>query len=464
MSLGSQFGLLSTGFVGKQTQDITNDLNAAMQAAFGASINLTAQSRFGQVIGIMSARYLELWNLLGSVHSAFSPDQASGMDLVQIAALTGTNALIPTPSTVLETCTGTPGTVLPSGRQVNVQATGSTFQTAANATIAALTAWAQSTLYSLVGTRRSANGNSYQLTVAGTSSNVGTGPSGTGSAIVDGTCTWEFLGNGTGAVDVVMNSVENGNIVAAPGTLTLIQTPVAGWSSATNLLAATPGAQAEADAIFRARREAELHGPGLAAVEAILAAVLKVSGVTAATVFENVTDSTNSDGMPPHSVEVLAQGTFTPLTLCTAIFQSVAAGIATTGNQAPVTVTDSQGITHAIAFSEPVDVDIWVIVNLTADPRFFPLNGATQVTNNIMSYASTLATDYDVISGQLAAAIVAGVPALGVAGVPGILDPGFPLIGTSNPPVSSNPVSITSRQLATFDPARITVNVSFGSP
>lgn len=53
-------------------------------------------------------------------------------------------------------------------------------------------AWATSTVYSVVGEYVLANGARYQLTVAGTSASTGTGPSGTGTAITDGTCTWSY--------------------------------------------------------------------------------------------------------------------------------------------------------------------------------------------------------------------------------------------------------------------------------
>jgi hypothetical protein len=55
------------------------------------------------------------------------------------------------------------------------------------------TQWAQSTSYTLnqvidVGS------NVYQCTTAGTSASSGTGPSGTGSGITDGTAVWKYLG------------------------------------------------------------------------------------------------------------------------------------------------------------------------------------------------------------------------------------------------------------------------------
>lgn len=56
--------------------------------------------------------------------------------------------------------------------------------------------WETSTAYT-VGTRitNGAGGaaSTYQCTTAGTSASSGSGPSGTGSAIADGSCVWEFV-------------------------------------------------------------------------------------------------------------------------------------------------------------------------------------------------------------------------------------------------------------------------------
>lgn len=53
--------------------------------------------------------------------------------------------------------------------------------------------WAQSTAY-VLGDRRTANGNVYQCSTAGTSAASGTGPAGTGTAIADGSAAWNFVG------------------------------------------------------------------------------------------------------------------------------------------------------------------------------------------------------------------------------------------------------------------------------
>lgn len=68
-------------------------------------------------------------------------------------------------------------------------------------------AWAQSTAYILNQQASNANGV-YRVTTAGTSNASGTGPSGTGTGITDGTVTWSYVG----PVDMVL---DNTNIATA---------------------------------------------------------------------------------------------------------------------------------------------------------------------------------------------------------------------------------------------------------
>jgi hypothetical protein len=461
VSLGSLWGIQPAGFFAKAVDDIVDDLDAAMRAAFGASINTTPQARFGQLIGISAERYAELWALALSVYSSFDPNSATGVQLDNLAALTGSVRATPTPSTAIVTATGTPTTVLSSGRVVAVSGTSSLFQSTASGTITAVPAWA--TVAYLLTNRVTSGGNVWQCTQPGTATTAPTGAQ--GSTFTDGALTWLNLGSGTGAIDIPFSSELTGNIVAAAGGLTSIQTPVSGWSSAYNVSPAVPGVSVESDADFRVRRVAELHGAGKAAVEAIRAAVLLLSGIQTCTVFENPTDSTNGDGMPPHSVEVMVQGTTPALTLATAIFQNVAAGIATTGNQAPVTVTDSQGIAHSILYSFPTAEPIYITVNVICDPSVFDsVNGPLAIVSNLLAYGEALAADYDIFSSQLAAVILNGSTKLGIAGVAGVLDPGAPLIGLAPSPATSTTIPISSRQIGTFSAGRIIVNVSYASP
>lgn len=446
-------GITTTGFEAKTLLEIKAELEAAFQASFGASIDLSPQSNFGQIIGVMAERYSDLWAMGQSLYNAFTPDGAVGVSLDNVAALTGTLREPASPSTVTITATGTPATVLSTGRVVSVLTVGTRFATTAPGTIAAVAAWAPTTAY-VVGDRRR-NGTTqriYLCTGAGTSAGSG-GPTTTGSAIGDGTVVWRYLGDGTGAIDIAAESEEDGPLPAVSGTLTVIETPVAGWSGVINILDADLGTDLETDAALRLRREDELRGNGRASVEAIRTAILQVEDVTACTVFENVDDVTNGDGMPPHSVEALTQGG-ADADIREALWTNVAAGIQTWGTTGGFH-TDSQGIAHAVLFSRPSLIPIWVILNLTVDSRYWPADGADQVKAAIVAWGDAQLTGKNAV----ASALVARAFLLDI----GVLD-GVALIGLSNPPTLSTTIAVGLRELATYDTSRITVNATPGTP
>lgn len=77
--------------------------------------------------------------------------------------------------------------------------------------------WTTSTAYFTGGSVVIANGNSYQCTTSGTSAASGNGPSGTGSSIADGTCVWKYL-----AADTPLNGAApnyNGAIGVSGSTI-----------------------------------------------------------------------------------------------------------------------------------------------------------------------------------------------------------------------------------------------------
>lgn len=88
---------------------------------------------------------------------------------------------------------------------------------------------------------------------------------------------------------VPFQAQEYGPIAVPAGSLTNILTPIAGWNSLTNFDAGVIGRFQETDAELRLRRQATLRGLGYSTVEAFLARIPEVPGVTDVLVFENVT-------------------------------------------------------------------------------------------------------------------------------------------------------------------------------
>lgn len=464
---GPPWGVTSTGFVTKQLSDIVNDMTAAFRAAFGAGINTAPQSRFGQAIGIFSGALADLWSAAQQDYNSQYPDTAGGVSLDNVCALTGVLRLQPARSTVTETLVGTPGTVVPFQTVVQVPATLVQFRTTTAATLpAALAAWAASTAYAL-GARVTLGGNVYQCTIAGTSAASG-GPTGTGTAIADGTVTWRYLGSGTSAIDVACEGVLYGPQAGPAYTITGIVNPVAGLNSVVNLADAVLGRNVEDDPTLRARRETVIRASGNAAALAIQAQMLLVPGVSACIVFENPTSSVDGSGRPPNSIEVVVQGG-TDAAVRAALWAAKGAGIQTYGNN-PGTYTDAKGIVRTVNFSRPTLVPIYVAVTLKKNSGYStaaaPLDGDSLVKQAIVTFSQGLlldSTGLAIPAGSSAAAYQIGDPVItsalykAVFSVVGVNDIVSLFIGTAPGPTSNANVVQGPSQLATFSTANITV-------
>lgn len=445
------YGITSTGFVPKTLEIVRDEVNADLRARFGPSIPLGDDEILGQIVGILAEREALLWELLETVYNMMDPDAATGTLQDAICALTGTVRLAATRSLVALVLTGTNGTVIPISSQVSTLSTDIFFRTLAQATLATLISWAPTTAYTL-GQQRTNAGRCYQVITAGTSAGSG-GPTTTAADITDGTVHWRYLGEGAAATNANAEAVNTGPQVALTGDITVIETPVGGWQSVINMADATPGRNVESDADLRVRREEELAAPGKSPIDAIRSDLLDVSGVTAVRVFENVTDVTDADGVPPHSVEALVQGG-TDQAIFDQLLDSVAGGIRTHGTTSG-TSTDEEGVVHTMKFSRPTTINIWVIITLVKDAATYPADGDTQVKTAITTGSYVGITGKDAVSSAIAARAFQ---------VKGVLDVTACLIGTADPPVASTTIAIALRQLAAYDSARITVNTSNGTP
>lgn len=455
------YGLTALGFVPKPQDVCRSEIGASLRAKRGASIDLTDGSLLGQMVGIFSEREASLWDLGQADYSALDPDATAGAALEAVCALTGTFRGAARKSVVIETLTGTPGTIVTGGAQINTVSTNAAFATAASATIATLAAWATGHAY-VLGDRVTNSSRAYQCITAGTSAGSG-GPTTTALDITDNTAHWYYLGEGTGAVDVLTKSVLADAIVAVSGDLTNKQTPVGGWQSATNLFDATVGAPVQTDAQLRLTRLEELSASGNSPADAIRAALLVITGVFACTVFVNDTDVTDGNGQPPHSVQALVQGG-DDTAIANVLSQNVAAGIKTYGTTT-VSVDDSQGTPHDWKFTRPAAVPIWIDITLTYNPAMpaqggYPADGDTQVIAALVNYGNSLSAGRDSVAAALGSKAFL---VQGVLDVPRSGSLGGTLIKTSASPTADTTITITPFQIATYDTSHVTVHSSAGS-
>lgn len=168
----------------------------------------------------------------------------------------------------------------------------------------------------------------------------------------------------SGDITVTATARDAGAMLALPGTITTIGTPTRGWQAVTNLSAAAPGAPVETDAELRRRQSVSTALPSLTVFEGTMGAVASISGVSRYRGYENDTNITDGDGIPPHSISIVVEGGDAQA-IGQAIADKKTPGTGTYGSTS-VTVTDNYGVPRTIRFYRPTLATIKVAISLTA--------------------------------------------------------------------------------------------------
>jgi uncharacterized phage protein gp47/JayE len=455
--------LTTTGLTIQTLQEIREELNAALRGAFGNSVRTSDDSRLGKLAGIWAEREALIQELIEAIYHSTDPDAATGEALVALAAITGTNQEPATHSTCPVVLAGDNGTSITAGSEASVLGTGERFTLDANETLSTATVWSSGGTYAVGDTRRQ-NGSSdisipiadrvYRATVGGVAGTIGPNQLDSfGDDIVDGAVHWIYAGTGAAYADGTTTAENTGPVLAETGDLSVIESPITGWLTVRNLVSATIGQAEESDQDLRLRREQEIAREGTSTIDAIRADVLQIDGVSSCTVFENDTDFTDADGMPPHSVECLVQGGVDQ-DIWNGMLAFVAAGIQTTGTE-DGTATDSEGTVHNVSFSRPDEILIYVDITGTYDATLYPVDGDIQVKNAIVAYGAAQKTGKDVVASAV------GAQAFRVAGW---LDSNPVYIDDAPAPSSSTTIAIAPRELAVFAVSRITVTSTPATP
>jgi len=487
----ADYGVINSGFVVKRLTEIKQEIETSIRSLLGNAINLLPTAVLGQLVGILSEREALLWELAQSVYNSQYPETAEGSNLDYVASLTGIERLDATRSEVSINAKGTETTIIPQGSIVSVEGNPEArFETAAEAVIGPgvdevqliefssvpdtgsftlifngeetasldhtsladdvedeLNALDALSEVSVVGdftdgftiTFAGADGEKPQSTLqigSNTLETVGVDVDITISTTVEG-----LLPN----VDIDCIAETSGAVAALAGTLTVIETVIAGWDSCINALDAEVGKEIESDAEFRIRRLQTLAAPGAGTVDALRAEILEIDEVEAALVYENDTNEIDDEGRPAKSIECVVLGGEED-EIAEAIWNTKPAGIETFG-LIEQTITDSQGFDHTIRLSRPTEIPIWLEVDLTTN-SLFPEGGTDAVVAAILEYADeNFSIGQDVITTRLYC------PINQVAGIIDIET----RIGIANPPAGDDNIPIADNEISSWDSSRITV-------
>lgn len=295
----------ATGIVGSDYANILAQLINAYQSIYGADAVLDNSTQDGQLLAVFAQAIYDTSQACVAVFNSFSPLFAQGVQLSSLVKLNGLLREASSNSTVTVTVVGTVGTVINGGLigdNVNLN-----------------TVWALPTTVTI--------------------------PSG-------------------GTIDVTATCTATGAVSAAPNTLTVILSPVAGWQTVNNASAAALGAPVESDAQLRERQSASTALPALSLLESLFAQVANLPGVQRVAAYENDTDATNATGLPPHSICFVVLGG-NATTIAQTLANGKGQGVNTFGSTT-VQVIDQNGVPINIHFYILTTVTITVTITLRA--------------------------------------------------------------------------------------------------
>ncbi len=383
----------ATGISAPSFADIFQSLQVSYRSIYGADAYLEPDSQDGQMLGIFALAIKDSNDLAIAIYNAFSPVTAQGNGLSSLVKINGMARLVSSSSTADLTIVGQPGTIIVNGIVADVLNN----------------RW---------------NMPSFTTIPAG------------------------------GLIVVTAVAEQLGNIAAAPNTITTIVTPTAGWQTATNLLSAVPGAPVETDAGLRQRQSVSTSLPSQTPLAGIFGAVANVPGVEQLAVYENDGDITDVNGIPPHSISVVALGG-DATAIASAIALRRAPGAGTYGNTTEV-ITDQKGIPVTISFWQPLQVTITVQITISA------LNGYVSTTGIAIQAAVAAYIGGLGVGQNLFFSKIFGPANLnnGPLANTYILETDGLLISRSPAPLADDDITIVFNEIAVCAPANVTIVIA----
>ena len=358
-----------TGFSADDVAAVRAAVAQAWKQAFKsdgtAELNTEPETPAGQLVDSQTASIVQKDSEVLYLANMLNPLKATGIFQDALAEIYFLQRKPAIPSSAVIKCTGLPGTVIPISAQVRSTADD--------------TVW-QNTEETKIGD--------------------------------DGTCECTFVCQTAGL------------ITAGAGTLTQIQTMVAGWDTATNENAATVGQNAETQGAFEARRYASVGLNSRGTIAAVYARVANCANVVSCIVRENKTNvPIETDGyfIKAHSVFVSVVGG-SDEDIAEAIYNSCSAGCDYNGNTT-VSVTDSATrAVEKVTFYRPDEYDVYVKVTLAGKdslPDEYEKTVKKAVYDNF--YGESTAT----IGGDPILRVAPGDTVLASRFIPSVLDSGI---------------------------------------
>lgn len=480
-------GLTDAGLIIKRLADILADDRALAVQLFqdlvvpGDTVDVSDSSALGRLISLAAPSEADLWEAAQEVYAAFDPNSATGIALDNLVAYAGITRKEQTFTTSSILVAGDTNTLIPVGQTVSSSTTGEQFTTvgaislspssASGITVSVVTL-ANSTAYSISYSNTTSTNtitftsdasatydeilNGLRTVIIGahpslTATVIGTGS--TGTLVINRNDIFQTVNFTTtpnlGIIKVrtvgeVVATVA-GVIVQPANTIDTILTPMLGWDSVINPVAATPGSERETDEELRLRFRNGKYDRATNTLDSIYSALINLDNVSEVTIYENDTSVIDGNGVPAHSfLPIVVGGLSTDI--ANAIWENKPIGILSYGNTT-VSINDIQGFSHNVSFSRPNALVIYISIDITTDVNF-PANGNDAIRSAIIQYfADNLGTGDDVTYSRLYTPINS-IPGHEVVSLK---------IGTSPSPVGTSNIVVPFDSIASISAVNIVI-------
>jgi len=313
------------GITAPSYADIYQSLQASFRSIYGADVYIDPDSQDGQMLAIYAQGQYDANQICIAVFNSMSPAKAVGEQLSSNVKINGIARKAPTRSSVTLRIVGVVGTVIEDGV-------------------------ASDTLSQ----------------------------------------RWELppsvLIPPAGEILVTAVAQTEGAVEAPPNTITRIATPTLGWQTVNNPGSAVPGLPVETDAELRLRQTRSTTKQAISALEAIEAALLDLDGVSRCRVYENDTNTTDSNGIPAHNISAVLEGG-TPSEIAQTIKVKKTPGCGTYGTTT-VPITDPLGDVMNINYYQAAPQRI--VIEIEIDPKVgFITATEAQIKQAVADYINT---------------------------------------------------------------------------
>lgn len=396
------FGMTTTGFKPKRFADVLESLTNRIKSISDPDtgeypfVNETADGLLMQYTSIIAEEIATCWEQAYLASVQYDPLNASGVALRGLVQINAINPSYGTPTQLPIVVRGTAGTVIPAGSRISSTDGSQIYETQTSTVI----------------------------------------PAG-GETIANTICT------------------EVGPNNPAPGTIIQIQTPIFGWNYASNNAATSVGSAADTDTELHIKQSRATSATSYRQVDAIIAGLMTVPGVTYARLYVNKELTTDDRGISGKTMAAVVVGGLDTdianvLRLKAGSLDNFEGNLTT-----PIEYVGELGDTETIDFYRPTEVPIYISIAITVtESGVFPEDAVDQIKQAIVDYA---VYDQEGVAGfPPGADVLVSRLYTPINSVPGFKVDSLQ-IGTSSDALSTSDITIAWNELATFDVSRITI-------